>query len=219
MTETSDRAQLNGLRTPKSAAVAGIIFAVLFTSCVVLMITALPADVASPWVHGRTRIRTALVLAPFAGIAFLWFIAVVRDGFGHLEDRFFTTVFLGSGLLFMAMTFISMAIAGAILDESGRPDASSNVIYFGREAMVHINTAFGLRMGGVFMISLGTIWLRTQLMPRWLVILTYLIALTLLLAIGFSLWVVLTFPVWVFLISVHILLTHRHPSWAHVPDR
>lgn len=33
-----------------------------------------------------------------AGIAFLWFIGVIRDRSGAHEDRFFATVFLGSGL-------------------------------------------------------------------------------------------------------------------------
>ena len=44
---------------------------------------------------------------PFAGIAFLWFIGVLRDRLGEFEDRFFSTVFLGSGFLFLAMLFAS----------------------------------------------------------------------------------------------------------------
>ena len=52
---------------------------------------------------------------PFAGIAFLWFIGVVRDRLGRLEDQFFSTVFFGSGLLFLAMVFVSMAIAGGMV--------------------------------------------------------------------------------------------------------
>ena len=41
----------------------------------------------------------AVNLVPFAGIAFLWFIGVLRDRLGALEDRFFATVFLGLGML------------------------------------------------------------------------------------------------------------------------
>jgi hypothetical protein len=51
------------------------------------------------------RILIALNMVPFSGIAFLWFIGVVRDLIGEREDRFFATVFLGSGLLFVAMLF------------------------------------------------------------------------------------------------------------------
>ena len=57
----------------------------------------------------------ALGLLPFAGIAFLRFIGVVRDRLGPLEDQFFATVFFGSGLLFLAMAFVSAALAGGIL--------------------------------------------------------------------------------------------------------
>ena len=57
----------------------------------------------------------ALNLLPFAGIAFLWFIGVVRDRIGQGEDRFFATVFLGSGLLFIAMLFVTGAVAGGLV--------------------------------------------------------------------------------------------------------
>jgi hypothetical protein len=60
-------------------------------------------------------------------------------------------------------------------------------------------------MAGVFMISLGTIWWRTGIMPRWLVIITYLLAVCLLLIINLSLWVTLIFPAWVIIISVETL--------------
>ena len=72
--------------------------------------------------------------------------------------------------------------------------------------MIQLSNVYALRMAGVFMISLGTIWLRTGLMPRWLVIITYLLAGTLLLIINLSLWVVLVFPAWVVVISIEILL-------------
>jgi Na+/phosphate symporter len=153
------------------------------------------------------------VIAPFAGIAFLWFIAVVRDRLGELEDRFFSTVFLGSGLLFLAMTFVSTAVAGGVLAVARDSNPSQNdIVDFGREVVLHLNNVYGIRMAGVFMISLATIWLRTGLMPRWLVITTYLLALILLIVVSFSLWVTLAFPIWVFVISAYILALARHES-------
>ena len=70
------------LRTPRAAAVAGILFAVLFALSLVLLRSAVPDDPFAQiaWVtRGETRISTALVLAPLAGIAVLWFIGVVRN--------------------------------------------------------------------------------------------------------------------------------------------
>ncbi len=63
-----------------------------------------------------------------------------------------------------------------------------------------------MRMAGMFMFVLGTIWVHTQVMPRWLALVTYALALVLLISIGFTPWVVLVFPAWVFVISVYILI-------------
>lgn len=167
MADTHGEPQFRRLRTPRAAAVAGIIFGTLFATSIVLLGTSLPATASEPWIRSGSKITTALLLTPIAGIAFLWFIGVLRDRFGNLEDRFFATVFLGSGLLFLAMTFVSMAIAGALYAVSrhstGSPD---EIVYFGREVMLHVNNVYAIRMAAVFMISLGTIWLRTGLMPR-----------------------------------------------------
>ena len=53
----------------------------------------------------------ACTSGPFAGITFLWFVAVVRDQVGEREDRFFATVFLGSAILFVALLFVALAVA------------------------------------------------------------------------------------------------------------
>ena len=106
------------LTSPRAAAIAGILFSVLLIASLVILRLSIPADPrdAGGWLAGDTSlIEVALTLLPFAGIAFLWFIGVVRDRLGEHEDRLFATVFLGSGLLFLAMMFASAALAGGIL--------------------------------------------------------------------------------------------------------
>src|SRR5688572_3309486 len=95
------------LATPRAAAVAGIIFALLMWTAQLLIRLSIPSDSSdnSAWLASQAGpISLALSLVPFAGIAFLWFIGVVRDHLDELEDRLFATVFLGSGLLYLAMT-------------------------------------------------------------------------------------------------------------------
>jgi hypothetical protein len=210
--------ELRRLTTPRAAAIAGIVFSLLFTACLILLRSAIPADPYSgtDWIeHGTQQITIALEMIPFAGIAFLWFIGVVRDRLGRYEDQFFSTVFFGSGLLFLAMVFISMAIAGGMI-AGYRLNPSiildSRVIYFTRALMLELSNVYALRMAGVFMLSLGTIWLRTGLMPRWLVILTYLLAVSLLIIINLSLWVTLIFPIWVMIISLQVLVLNLKRS-------
>lgn len=202
------------LKTPRAAAVAGIIFVVFFTTSVVLIRLAIPEDLSgtntAPWLQGNTAtVSLALTLVPFAGIAFLWFMGVVRDRLGKLEDQFFSTVFFGSGLLFLAMMFASAAIAGGILASyaiAADTLMKGGVITFGRAVMYTITNVYGIRMAGVFMISLGTIWIRTRVMPRVLVFLTYALALLLLVSSNFTLWLILIFPAWVLVISIFILV-------------
>jgi hypothetical protein len=133
---------------------------------------------------------------------------VLRDRLGELEDRFFSTVAFGSGLLFLAMVFVSMAIAGGLLGSAGAalaPDAERGLTSFGRAMMLQISNVYALRMGGVFMLSFGTVWLRTGLLPRWLVATTYLLALAMLVIVNLSLWVTLLFPAWVLVVSTYVL--------------
>ena len=202
------------LKTPRAAAVAGVIFSVLFTASIVLIRLALPEELSgtntAAWLQGNTAtVSLALTLVPFAGIAFLWFMGVVRDRLGTLEDQFFSTVFFGSGLLFLAMIFASAAVAGGILASyaiAADTLTKSGVIIFGRAIMYTITNVYAIRMAGAFMISLGTIWIRTRVMPRLFVFLTYALALVLLVSGNLTLWLNLVFPAWVFMISIFILI-------------
>ncbi len=202
------------LKTPHAASIAGIVFSLLFATSLVLLRSAIPENLGDTidWDQANTRrINLALELIPFAGIAFLWFIGVLRDRLGTFEDQFFSTVFFGSGLLFLGMVFVSMAIGSSILivaqiDAADIP--KDMMIYFGRALMYKISNVYALRMAGVFMISLGTIWLRTGLMPRWVALITYLLASVLILVVNMSLWATLIFPVWVFMISVAKLVSN-----------
>lgn len=212
MTEHPADRHLRRLSTPRAAAVAGVLFALLFGGVLVLIRTTLPehAEYGTQWADsGRGRLSAAAVLMPFAGITFLWFIGVVRDGFGRLEDKFFASVFLGSGLLFLAMMFASSAVgAGLVASRKFSPDVAvhDDVAAFGQALLTTLSNTYALRMAGVFMFSLATIWLKTRLMPRWLVFGTYAVAIAILIASDVSMWITMLFPVWVLVVSVLALV-------------
>ena len=202
---------LKALTTPRAAAIAGVLFALLFGATLVLIRTSLPegGSPGSQWLDaGSPKMDLAAKLMPFAGISFLWFIGVIRDGFGRYEDRFFSTVFLGSGLLFLAMMFTTSAVGAGLADSNlatGGAEVHTDVALFGQMTVLALSKTYAIKMAAVFMISLATIWLRTELMPRWLVVLTYLAALGLITASGISMWMTLAFPVWVLIVSVLLL--------------
>lgn len=202
---------VHALTTPRAAALAGVLFAVLFGTAIILIRSSLPetAQPGARWIDdGHDKIKLASELMPFAGICFLWFIAVVRANLGRFEDKFFATVTLGSGLLFLAMMFTTAAVGAGLTDSrhySGAGAAASGVGVFGQMLLLKLSKTYALRMAAVFMMSLATIWLRTGLMPRWLVALTYLAALVLIIGGDTTMWLTLAFPVWVLIVSVLFL--------------
>ena len=118
------------LKTPKAAAIAGILFSVLLLAVFWLLRTSFPADPQEPgsWLRSSLgSVALALNLMPFAGIAFLWFLGVLRDRLGQQEDRFFATVFFGSGLLFLAMLFTAAKVSHLAKLPQGKVECARRV--------------------------------------------------------------------------------------------
>ena len=172
-----------------------------------------PSEISTEWMETRARsVSLALSLVPFAGIAFLWFTGVIRDQIGDREDRFFATVFLGSGITFVVLLFVWAATTGAVFGSfSLAADilAGNDIFIFGFLFMNEILGNYIVRIAGVYMFSIGTIWTRAVVMPRWLTIITYLLAVVFLFFAGSIREARYVFPAWVFLTSVYILITNR----------
>jgi hypothetical protein len=201
------------LKTLKAAAIAGIVFSLLLVLILWLLRTSIPADPLEPgaWLATDTRaVTVALNLVPFAGVAFLWFIGVLRDRLALLEDRFFATVFFGSGLLFLAMLFAAAAVIGAIVlvasVSTPQELMNSATFRFARATSYIIANVYAIKMAAVFMISTSTVVIRTGIAPRWIAFLGFLLALILLMGSFFISWSFAILPFWVFLISVYILI-------------
>lgn len=199
---------------PRVVAISGILFSVLFIVSLVIVRLAVPADPTEPgvWLANaalRNRVCLALNLVPFTGLAFLWFMAVLRNRIGLLEDRFFATVFLGSGLLFVAMLFASAAVARGLLDTFSVDDRApilSEAYAVGRSMSHALMNTFALKMAAVFMFVTSTIGLRTAVLARWVSFVGFACALAMLLSITDFAWIFLLLPIWVLLLSTLILV-------------
>jgi hypothetical protein len=210
------------LRTPKAAAVAGILFSVLMVAAFGLLRLSVPADPldSGAWLaRSSGTVALALNLMPFAGIAFLWFIGVMRDRLGRQEDRFFGTVFFGSALLFLGMLFASAAVIGAVMivfTAESEAMMNSTTLHLARAFAYNLANVYAVKMAGVFMISLSTVIFRTRIAPRWIAILGFVLALILLIGSYYITWCFLVLPIWVLLISVYILIdNYRSPAPRH----
>ena len=209
MDSSQERLTHAQLRTPRAAAVAGILFSALLFVTFGLVRFSVPGDPFEPgaWLeNGLLYVTLAMHLVPFAGVAFLWFMGVLRDRLGEREDQFFSTVFLGSGLLLLAMLFSAAAVVGAIIiafHASHETLEHSATFHFGRGLAYGMINIYLLKTASAFMITTSTIALYTHLTPRWLAIGGYVIAVVLL--IDYLGWSLMVFPFWILLISLSIL--------------
>ena len=204
------------LRTPRAAAVAGIVFSVLMIAALTLLRISAPARPGGTggWLTDpgkRAAVAVALNLVPFAGIAFLWFIGVVRDRVGEREDRFFASVFLGSGLLFVAMLFVAAAVSGGLIADASLAVPDSNTLALARNVTSSLLNVYSMRMAAVFTLTTVTIARRTQIVSRWLTVAGLAAAVVLMIGIGISPWVELVFPAWIMALSVDILTAGSAP--------
>ena len=223
MAENAEKLVRSELRSPRSAAIAGIVFSLLMFIGMILayrVVNAMPEDITRDWLE--TWAGTAslvLTLVPFAGIAFLWFTGVIRDRLGPHEDRFFATLFLSSGIITVVLFFTWSAIFGALMTTTSLAAvglADDDVYVFGFALMNQIIGNYALRMAGVYMTAIGTLWIRTGAMPRWLTIVTYILALGFLVAASWAREARFIFPAWVFVVSVYILVLNYRRT--HDPE-
>jgi hypothetical protein len=208
------------LKTPSAAAIAGLLFSVLLIAAFWLLRRSVPADPQEPgaWLRaGSSRVALGINLIPFAGVAFLWFVGVLRDRLGQMEDRFFATIFFGSGLLFLGMLFLVATFVGGILIAfEAKPEEliGSATFHFARAAAYAAINVYMVKMASVFMITSSTVFLYTGITPRWLAISGYALSLLLLFGSYYISWSFFVFPLWVALISIFIMVDNlrRRPA-------
>jgi hypothetical protein len=220
MSEQSTLTRPN-LKTPRAAAIAGVLFSLLLLAALWLLRISVPDDPREPgaWLNSASStVALAINLVPFAGIAFLWFIGVLRDRLGASEDKFFATVFFGSGLLFLGMLFAAAAFAGALIisfETAPTQLIDSATYHFARAAAYSMMNVYTIKMAGVFMITTSTMAIYTGFAPRWMAILGYLLALLLLCGSYYLSWSFVVFPFWVLLMSVYIFFSDSGLKPSH----
>jgi hypothetical protein len=190
----------------EGAAIAGLLFAALYAVVQVIVIRA-PSLLGSSeeiisWYSfsgNRASLLVAFNLAAFASIAFLWFVAVLRRRIGEREDQFLATVFLSSGILFVALMLVGLGVHVAIPVVLGVtdtvPDAADIGIVGGTSNLILVVAM--PRMQALFVASTSTIGRKTGALPGWLTWIGYLFALVLLVVpllfevpgLGFGFWV------------------------------
>jgi hypothetical protein len=162
-----------------------------------------------------------LYLVPFAGIAFLWFLAAFRDRVVRLagtESTMLSTVQILAGAIYVAMQFSAAAsIVTVVLSLDSDVPSPADVeavrpfLILGDTILV----VFALRAAAVFMMAGTTRALRAGMFPRWFALLSYVLALTLVVTVAEVRAVSLIFPMWIGVASVLILLRRERLLTSH----
>jgi hypothetical protein len=203
-------ASLRELRTPRAAGITGVLFAGLFAAAVTLERIAAPGNPTSERdefsVVDPALILVASHLIAFAGIFFLWFIGVVRSRLGRREDQFFSSVLFGSGIVFVASLYASVAVGAAGVAEMHRgPPEAFESVRLAFDTSYFFGYVFAAKAAGAFMAVFTTMLRGLAQSARWMTVFGYVGALMLLFTIPHVEWLLLVFPLWVLVVSIQIL--------------
>jgi hypothetical protein len=206
-----------------TAVCSGIAFSILFTLGLVL-INQIPRLGSPDSTYttfytsgsGGVLVTVGLYLVPFAGIAFLWFMMALRALLDRPADLT-QGLQLASGVAFACMLFAGTAAAGAValmLHFTNVPPPPVSVDRVLTSVGYGLVFVYGVRVAGMFTITTTTLARRARLIPRWLAVLSYLMAAFLLVTTTTEPAALLVYPAWVLLMSVAMLRRARIRSGA-----
>jgi hypothetical protein len=202
-------------------ALAGFVFSVLFVIAW-LLLRASPSfdstdDELSRYYldpdQRRDSAIAGLYIIPLASIAFIWFMAALRDRYLRAtarENTILSTAQVVAGALVVTSLFTIAAVELAVvwLAETGElfdVDSARSLLAIGQST----SDIMALRSAAVFVGVSATRAVRSGLFPRSYGVLSMVTALALLLVYGALPGVALLFPAWVAGSSVLILLRRR----------
>jgi hypothetical protein len=207
---------MSRFRSVESAAIAGLAFAILSFISRVLLTS--PPDVTAPeaeitaWYSdagNRTSLTLGLSLSIVAAISFLWFMAVIRRRIGDREDKFFATVFLGSGIILSAVMLVgaaTLASTAVVVDLADGDVPDVDVL----NALTGLGTTLLIlvlvRVQAVFIVSASTLALRTSAFNSWISYLGYGIALAMFFVPLLMEPLRVGFPIWIAILSIALLI-------------
>lgn len=198
------------------AAVAGIVCAVAWSISLRGLLAgpdldASPAEITRRYAgDDGGNIGLLLALMVIGAVAYLWFVGVVRSRLGARESRMVGTVFLGASVLLTGLMLVAasaLAAPSLLVDVSGQAPDPGAVQLFRALATVELGV-FAARIATLVMFSTATLGLRTGALPRWLVIVTYLVGVAEFVNVTLSTPALYVFPAWIALVSV-VLLARR----------
>lgn len=202
-------------------ALAGLLFAGLFLVAWLLLRSSPDFDATDRELRAyyedpdqrQASVVAALYVVPLAALAFIWFMAALRDRYVRSSGREHTilsTAHVVAGTLVVVSLFL---LATVELSVGWLAGTSEVLDVGGARALLALGQAASdimtLRAAAVFVAISTSRGVRSGLFPRAFGVLSVLVALTLLFVYASAQWVGLLFPAWVAASSIMILLRRR----------
>lgn len=204
------------LASVEAAAIAGIICAVGWSVGLRGLLGTPPIDASDAEItryYADADGLAAVVLLQvivLATIAFVWFVGVVRSRLGEQEPRLVGTVFLGGAILLAGLVFAGSAALAApsiVTEAGGTPDPGAATM--ARALAVALLSVFAPRVATLVMFSTAALARRAGALPRWLIVVTYVVGVAEFVNVTISAPAVYVFPAWIALVSIVLLLRPR----------
>lgn len=191
----------------------GIAFALLFLVGLALLARtpgqhASDAELVAFYESGNQRwmLLSGLYVLPLAAVAFLWFIAALRQT-GEMSsrtiDHLLATVQLLSGVGFITLAFAAAGAATIVASSVELANLPVDPVV-ARQFPLYSRTLliiFGMRMAAIFVTTTAKLGHEARLLPRWFVHGSYGVAAALFLVATLNVWLVVVFPLWVLAVS------------------
>ena len=200
---------------PESAAIAGVVYA-LAAGVVLLIIDSIPKGMSeaqwNQWISDSANtspVYWSATIASIAGVAFLWFIAVIRRRLGKREDKFFASVFWGSALVYLGLWLVAVSLVAAptVLDSLTGATMTWDGYLVVEGTAGTLLVYVGPRIQAVFVASTSVMFLRTGVVPKWLGFVGLILALGMFLLPVLWTPIGLGLPAFVLVTSVVVLFT------------
>ena len=154
----------------------------------------------------RAIVLSGLYLLPLAAVAFLWFIAALRQWMemsSRTIDRLLATVQMMSGVAFITLAFAAAGAATIVATSVELANLPTDP-FVARQFPLYSRTlliVFGMRMAAIFVTTTAKLGHEAQLLPRWFVFGSYGVAAALFLVATLNVWLVVVFPLWVLVLN------------------
>jgi hypothetical protein len=199
------------------AAIAGIVFVVLYVISFYLLAktplgNATDAEIIAYYGDGTNLTLTlaGMLIMPFVGIAFLYFMVLLRAtsrATGLRASRVLGNAQLATGTIFIALLFT--ATAGLAATPAAMRFASMQTDPVAARVLpifsMTVLLGFGMRMASMFVFTSSSIGRATGLIPKWFSYVGYGVGLVLLFAFTVAAWFALLFAIWVLAVCIVIL--------------